>query len=233
MIERFSGDSRAVLEMIFTDTLFGCASVSGAKTRTGKRRRHHWGWVADNVKPRDLFPHNAIERFRSRLFRAVRLLGAEHGEVVGEASVVREDAGALSAATESVDLIVTSPPYLGMIDYAAANRLTYLWMHWPLDEDMKLEIGARRHRTRPSALGAYLESMHSACGEMARVLRPRKICAIVIGASRKYPEAVKGVISIMAGACKKVTSMGRYNWFRQRRYGENSDKPNTYSCFRK
>ena len=46
----------------------------------------------------------------------------------------------MSLSTDCADLIVTSPPYLGMIDYAAASRLTYLWYGWSLADDRKAEI---------------------------------------------------------------------------------------------
>jgi hypothetical protein len=59
--------TRKVLSVLFSDVLFDCAAPGRALTRTGGRRRHHWGWVADNVRPRPLAEHDAIDRFRQRL----------------------------------------------------------------------------------------------------------------------------------------------------------------------
>ncbi len=188
IVESSPDDRRGILEMIFTDTLFACASVAGAKTRSGKRRRHHWGWVADNVRPRNLVRHDAVDFFRIRLARAIRVLDSERANAIGTNSVVREDARKLTLSDESV----------------GANRLTYAWMNWPLDEDLSMEIGARHFRRRPRALDDYLDSMRMACGEMFRVLKPHGYCAIVIGASRKYPEAAMKVVSILAGHLTKV-----------------------------
>jgi hypothetical protein len=197
-VVRSSSDIRPVLEMIFTDTLFACASVGGARTGGGKVRRHHWGWVADNVRPSKLIQHDAVDLFRNRLFRALRILSTERTGLNRTGSVRREDVRSLSLPTESVDLIVTSPPYLGMIDYTAANRLTYMWMGWPSSQDRELEIGARRYRHRSSAAQDYLDSMKVASNEMARILRPSGYCAVVIGASRKYPAAAQDLIKILA-----------------------------------
>ncbi len=193
-----STTNRAALEMIFTDTLFSCASPVGAKTKTGKRRNHHWGWVADNVKPHDLFPHNAFAAFRERLHRLRTVLQAEAPATGKIIRVTRSDIRSSNVSDSTVDLIVTSPPYLGMIDYTLANRLTYIWMNWPLQSDIALEIGARRYRNRPSALNDYLHAMEAAAGQMHRILRKGGYCALVIGSSRAYPDTVNAVIKLFA-----------------------------------
>src|SRR5438270_3287781 len=62
-----SAVTRAVLDTILSDTLFACSAPRNVYTRTGGRRRHHWGWVADNVIPAVPFPHDAVQLFLSRL----------------------------------------------------------------------------------------------------------------------------------------------------------------------
>ena len=49
---RISGSDTGYPGDGFSDLLFACASTAGSLTSTGKIRRHHWGWVADNVRPR-------------------------------------------------------------------------------------------------------------------------------------------------------------------------------------
>lgn len=51
LIEAERAPLQPVLAAIFSDILFDCASTRGGNTSTGKTRRHHWGWVADNVRP--------------------------------------------------------------------------------------------------------------------------------------------------------------------------------------
>jgi hypothetical protein len=186
-----------LLEVLFGDVLFACAATHGAKTKTGGLRRHHWGWVADNVHPKPPSWHNAIKLFRDRMLHAIGVLeDVEPSDASLVMRVAREDARSLSLEDASADLVVTSPPYLGMIDYAKANRLTYLWMGWPLAEDREKEIGARYRRHRSDAPGEYSFAMRQAVSEIVRVLRPGRYCAIVIGASRKYPEGVDVVLDL-------------------------------------
>jgi hypothetical protein len=192
---------RRILTLTFSDVLFACASPGQAVTVTGKRRRHHWGWVADNVRPKVLVEHNACRLFEGRVaeiperppvFDATKVL------------VVHQDARRLALPSGSVDLIVTSPPYIGVIDYALANRLLYAWMGWPLGQDREDEIGARFKRRRQALAVEYLEEMRVCWHELARVLRKGAYCAIVIGESRRYPGIVDQTLDDLEKVMPKV-----------------------------
>jgi hypothetical protein len=192
-----------VLIMLFTDTLFACASTGKALTSGGKARRHHWGWVADNVKPKPPLWHNAFKVFRDRLIHAYDVASALETTItrlpdldLKSLQVIRQDIRQLNLPDSCVDLVVTSPPYLGMIDYTLANRLTYLWFGWSLLEDKELEIGARYRRSRKNVVEEYLASMEISCKNISRVLRSGAYCAIVIGSSRKFPEVTNQTLQI-------------------------------------
>ena len=187
---------RSMLTMIFSDTLFRCASPGVALTRTGGRRRHHWGWIADNVRPKVPRRHNALELFRDRLTHLVKIVRSLQVDFAAPAKVSQADARNLGLPDDSVDAIVTSPPYIGMIDYTLANRLDFLWMNWPIAAALNSEIGARRYRNRTAALAEYLRAMHQACSEMHRVLKPGSFAALVVGASRRHPQAIEGLVDV-------------------------------------
>jgi DNA methylase len=187
--------TREVLQMLFSDTLFSCASAGRPNTSGGKKRRHHWGWIADNVRPKLLVWHDARRLFFNLLQRTAEVLLATPLVKNVQLAFMSADSRALPLEASTVDLIVTSPPYLGMIDYATANRLTYLWFGWSLDADRLQEIGARSHRKRTSAISDYMRAIRTSAGEIHRVLKPDGACAIVIGASRKFPNANDLVIS--------------------------------------
>jgi DNA methylase len=183
------------LRMLFSDTLFACLSTAGSATSGGTRRRHHWGWIADNVIPAKPVRHDATALFRNRVLRAIEVIKSNASLTTRGSLLLRQDARCLAIPDESVDLVVTSPPYLGMIDYTLASRIDYLWSGWPIEADKANEIGPRFSRNRSNAVKQYLEAMEAAAHQITRVLRPGKHCAIVIGTSRKYPDVSDKVIS--------------------------------------
>ena len=188
VVEQQSVDSsRHILMLLFSDVLFACASPGVAVTSSGKRRRHHWGWVADNVYPRQPVEHDAIALMEERLLSV-----PNRGSTCAASRVLvtQQDARCLALLPNSVDLVVTSPPYVGMIDYARANRLLYAWMGWSLDTERETEIGARFKRRRLQGFIEYLEDMRLCWSELHRVLRPGGYCAVVIGESRPFRGAV-------------------------------------------
>ena len=194
LVESSPEPPRSALLMLFSEVLFACASTGRSMTATGKVRKHHWGWVADNVTPKVLVPHNAIEAFRNRLSVLTRWQSA-NSLLPLPSIVVQHDARRLPLADGSVDLIVTSPPYVGVIDYTRANRLLYLWMGWPFDTDRHAEIGARYKRTRRRFVEEYEGDISACWTEFHRVLHDRGYCALVIGESRPFQGTVERVLA--------------------------------------
>lgn len=208
LIEAERAPLQPVLAAIFSDILFDCASTRGGNTSTGKTRRHHWGWVADNVRPPQPVEHNAIAMFRDRL--AMLDVRPRHGEELypereqGSAFAIQQDARRMALADSTVDLVVTSPPYLGMIDYAHANRLLYLWMGWSMTSERKDEIGARFRRNRLRATDEYYSAMDQSFAEITRVTKPEGFCAVVLGASKKFPDAVSKTFALFEGRMDRI-----------------------------
>jgi DNA modification methylase len=83
---------------------------------------------------------------------------------------------------KSVDLIVTSPPYLGTHDYLKSMRLTNLFFP-ELNYKIFLEneIGARFKRQRKNAFEEYLNDMFLAFKECYRVLKPGGFLGMTLG----------------------------------------------------
>ncbi|MCZ7651933.1 MAG: site-specific DNA-methyltransferase [Thermoanaerobaculia bacterium] len=154
----------------------------------------HWGWVCDNVRPRDLVAKPAMERFRGKLLEFARA----SQELEDEAAVLQEtpvDLRAMrvltgDAITEmaslpagAVDLVVTSPPYFSMTDYVLSQRLSNLWFDFDMDALRGREIGARYRRFRKGAREEYLHEIRSAVAGVARLLRRGRFACFVLGES--------------------------------------------------
>lgn len=228
---------REALELLFADTLFACASTSGSRTRTGGIRRHHWGWVADNVKPRatSVVYHDATELMSQKVRHAIEVAQGYQSQIgaLGRCRILQEDARSTSADSGSVDLVITAPPYINMIDYALANRLTFLWMGWDLEAERREELGARYRRRRSSTRSEYLAGMTAAIDEIVRVLRPGGYLALIVGASRTMPAVADAVIAIAHGCLSEVGRVKRQPTHRRISERKGTDTFEIVGVFRK
>jgi DNA modification methylase len=123
-------------------------------------------------------------------------------------SVHLGDARNLPLTENSVDLVLTSPPYLNAIDYIRCSKFSLVWMGYGIPELRRLRsesIGTAsgaattphlRHvsniiatlKLRPAlrpneqiVLGRYIDDIHRSMGEAARVLSPNGKAIYVIG----------------------------------------------------
>ncbi|MGY0003144.1 DNA methyltransferase [Micromonospora sp. I033] len=130
------------------------------------------------VKP----PQDVFERLREKLARIY--LDAVDGP---EGQVFHEDAAQLmssdSIRAKSVDLVVTSPPYLQVVNYGTANWIR-LWLLGI--EEVGRERGAGRRNLDKTldhrhTYDSYREFMTRTIQGVERVLKPNGVAAIVIG----------------------------------------------------
>lgn len=82
----------------------------------------------------------------------------------------------------SIDLIVTSPPYPNVTDYHLYNRFRLYWLGFDPQELYRIEIGSHlRHQKEHTDFADYLTEMTSCMESFLKVLKPGRYAAIVVG----------------------------------------------------
>jgi hypothetical protein len=106
-----------------------------------------------------------------------------------------------------IDLVITSPPYLGTYDYAAHHERRFGWLG--LDEKAlarfrKSEIGARRDAGSDGAAALFRARADAAAwlSEVARALAPGGLAFVLVGDSRAAGRAIAGDVELRAAADK-------------------------------
>lgn len=121
--------------------------------------------------------------FKSKFERVLKEIESSLGYCIQESRVYQADSRSVPMIdSNSVDLIVTSPPYLNAYDYHKYHRQR---LHW-LDADIKkvrtTEIGSHDQFTRKNAIAQpYFDDMELCFKEWHRVLRSGGKCVIIIG----------------------------------------------------
>jgi SAM-dependent methyltransferase len=141
--------------------------------------------------PPEQYPHmyayrDVRSRFLAKVRRAYRrstpIDPALHWQIL------QENAMHLSVPDESVDAVVSSPPYFGALDYGRDNRLR-LWF-----------LGVEHYKELESSLTSndrvYIPQMTEAVKEMYRVLKPTKAAVLVLGDYRRNGNAADSAETI-------------------------------------
>lgn len=114
-------------------------------------------------------------------------------KIIPNVKVICGDARKLEVKTNTIDLIVTSPPYVNALDYYRAHMYNMLWLGMDFDLFRKHEIGGHSHfiTNRFRLLSEYLGDMLRSIIEMNRVLKKGKLCVIVVGNSSLEYELIE------------------------------------------
>lgn len=187
----------------------------------------------------------AFDEFAKRL-KAVVASGGRC-ESTADARILARSAESTGLPAESVDLVVTSPPYANnAIDYMRAHKFSLVWLGWPIEEltnirarylghDAKTErqwgdLPAQCENTvcrlasvdknKAAALRRYFGEMSAVLAEVHRVLKPGKAAIVVVGSSNLRGidvETHKGLAAVATNAGFQLAHIGVRRLDRDRR----------------
>ena len=196
--EEQNQDIRRLLLLAFSSTIVTKSGGASLARDLAHTRPH---------RDLDKKPRSALELFQSRMTKTVRSIGMF--PTTTHALITHGNAKSLPLRSDSVHLIVTSPPYANAIDYMRAHKFSLVWMGkttQELSEWRARYIGAERlgnfvppafppetqkiildlaklDARKSRVLAKYFVEMHSVLQEMLRVLRPDAAAAVVVGTS--------------------------------------------------
>jgi DNA modification methylase len=143
----------------------------------------------------NIVPRQTYQTYRRKILDMVERMRefnqkASASEVIAYNADVRE---LDFLGDDTVDAIVTSPPYPNTYDYYLYHkqRMNWLGMEWEsLKED---EIGSRlKHSSLRMSIDTYIKDMQKGFDHLKRILRPDGLMAIIIGDSIIRKEFLRG-----------------------------------------
>jgi hypothetical protein len=165
------------------------------------------GDTVGRVAPRRLATGFAIRLFESKTAELVTRLAEFAALVPGKAppcDLAIDDARRLSSVRRgTVDLVVTSPPYPGVYDYAEHHATRLRWLGLDARGFERNEMGARRHlraADRRAGIRQWEQDFTESLVAMRRSLRPNGVVVLVLADSvvQREPLYADDVISELA-----------------------------------
>jgi DNA modification methylase len=101
---------------------------------------------------------------------------------IGHARFKIGDARNIPLEDNSIDAIITSPPYSFAIDYAENDRPQLEYLGYNVDA-LKDEMIGLKGKTKKEKLANYFDDMNKVLSEMYRVLKKDKYAVIIIGSN--------------------------------------------------
>ena len=197
--ETEKGVCRRFLELTFSSAI---VAKSGGVSRA--RDLAHSRPHLDKSKT----PKNAIDVFSAKLRKNIRSI-AQLRRNGTHAFSIAGDARLMPLADDSVDLVVTSPPYANAIDYMRAHKFSLVWFGEPIEHLSELRskyIGSERighpqysalsdsvediirklairDKSKAQILRKYFVEMRTVLSEIYRVLSGDGVAVIIVGTS--------------------------------------------------
>lgn len=169
-------------------------------------QRGHFTYITDNCRPKLLRYYSAISAYLAMLDRLSLSIGdflkqfavinekADLTELISKSSIRCGDSRKLNwVEDESVDFILTSPPYLCAQDYVKTMRLIHLFFpNEGFNQLPSQEIGTRASRKRngKEIVSKFYDDMEAFFGEAERVLKKDKFFCFIIGQGKA--KAIEG-----------------------------------------
>ena len=186
-----------------------------------------WAYIADNVKPKKdelrekpvfdqyaISTNNLLNDVIDHTHRLPGSFEAFYSKISDEPRIFENSLVNTPIKSQTVDLVITSPPYPRMIDYVKSQRLSFNFFNENFADYAGRETGARYRRSRRDCLASYEKDICQINKKIFDVLKPGGyFCVILPDYDAKDPR--KNVIErIVEDYTKlgmdKVFEVGRY-----------------------
>ncbi|MDA8273583.1 MAG: hypothetical protein M0Z72_07630 [Deltaproteobacteria bacterium] len=125
----------------------------------------------------------------------------KHNLKIGKTKILEGDARKINLKDESVDGIITSPPYSIALNYVANDAHSLKALGYDLEKIKEDFIGVRG--TGLNKFELYDKDMKKAYSEMYRVLKKNKYCVVVIGNVTFQGQEINTTQSVI-NCCEKI-----------------------------
>jgi hypothetical protein len=104
--------------------------------------------------------------------------------------LIETDSLNIKLKNESVDCVITSPPYSFAIDYAENDKDQLEYLGYDIKE-LKSKMIGLKGKTKEEKLESYFSDMNLFCSEISRVLKKDKYFVLIIGSNTNQTGGIR------------------------------------------
>lgn len=186
-----------------------------------------WAYIADNVKPKKdelrekpvfdqyaISTKNLLNDVIDHESRLPSSFAAFYSKISHKSRIFEDSLVNAPIKSESVDLVITSPPYPRMIDYVKSQRLAFNFFNENFADYVGREIGARYRRSRRDCLNSYEQDIRQINKKIFDVLKPGGYFCVVLpdyDAKDNRKDVIERIVEDYTKlGMDKVFEVGRY-----------------------
>ncbi|MDR2126882.1 MAG: hypothetical protein LBP63_08645 [Prevotellaceae bacterium] len=125
----------------------------------------------------------------------------KHTELGKTTVLDNSDALKIDLPNESIDCVITSPPYSFAIDYIENDKDQLEFLGYNIKE-LKNEMIGLKGKNKTERLNTYFDDMDKVCAEISRVLKKNKYFAMIIGSNTNQTGGIRLENTIIDSAKK-------------------------------
>lgn len=154
------------------------------------------------AKNKNISDFQTFQTFEKKVDSMIERIKAFSSKVNGiDINIINDDSRKLDFLNDNtVDLVVTSPPYANTYDYYLYHKLRMYWLGYDVSTVKKNEIGSRdKHSSQKREIDDFNNNIELCFKETVRVLKPNKYAVIIIGDSiirKEFFDAKKMMINL-------------------------------------
>jgi tRNA G10 N-methylase Trm11 len=110
---------------------------------------------------------------------------------IGKTTVLNNsDALHIDLDDNSIDSVITSPPYSFAIDYVENDKIQLEYLGYDTNE-LKTRLIGLKGKQKKNKLEIYFDDMDKVCNEIGRVLKPQKFFTMIIGSNTNQTRGIR------------------------------------------
>jgi SAM-dependent methyltransferase len=114
--------------------------------------------------------------------------------------VTQGDARRIPLDDKTADLIICHPPYFNVYKYSSVYRFEMYWLGFDLRSTQEAEVREAFKVGKPEKVGEYVDDMDAVLREQHRVLRPGRMCGLMIGDTNMKGERICTTAKVLGRA---------------------------------